>query len=183
MYIMQLRVTTILHHIAYNTAGTQVHHPSDLKSQKRHISSQWATLYDVCCEVLGNYVMMGFQCIVVGHTNGTLQLFLLYNITVTSQWAWWCLKSPASQLFTQPFIHAQIKENIKASPHWLLCMEFSGDRKLFQFDDVIMNTVQCHHNVVSFFPISKKIPHSSSVGARYGVYFVGFILPQSLQWC
>ena len=35
------------------------------------------------------------------------------NITITSQWARWRLKSPASQLFTQPFIQVHIKENIK----------------------------------------------------------------------
>ena len=35
-------------------------------------------------------------------------------IAMTSQWAGWRLKSPASRLFTQPFIRAQIKENIKA---------------------------------------------------------------------
>ena len=33
-------------------------------------------------------------------------------IFVTSLWARWRLKSPASWLFTQPFIQAQIKENI-----------------------------------------------------------------------
>ena len=32
-----------------------------------------------------------------------------------------------SQLFTQPFIQAQIKENIKAPHHWPLCGEFTGD--------------------------------------------------------
>ena len=32
-------------------------------------------------------------------------------ITVTSWWAWWRLKSPASRLFTQSFMQAQIKEN------------------------------------------------------------------------
>ena len=31
-------------------------------------------------------------------------------------------------LFTQPFIQAQIKENIKAPRHWPLCGEFTGDR-------------------------------------------------------
>ena len=31
----------------------------------------------------------------------------------------WRLKSPASPLFTQPFIRAQTKENIKALRHWL----------------------------------------------------------------
>ena len=34
---------------------------------------------------------------------------------------------PASQLFTQPFIHAQIKGNIKAPRHWPLLGEFTGD--------------------------------------------------------
>ena len=38
------------------------------------------------------------------------------------------LKSPASLLFTQPFIRAQIKVNIKAPRHWPLCGEFTGDR-------------------------------------------------------
>ena len=42
-------------------------------------------------------------------------------ITVTSQWARWRLKSPASWVFTQLFIQAQIKENIKAPRHWPLC--------------------------------------------------------------
>ena len=35
-------------------------------------------------------------------------------ITMTSQWVGWRLKSPGSRLFTQPFIRAQIKGNIKA---------------------------------------------------------------------
>ena len=49
-------------------------------------------------------------------------------ITVTSQWARWRLKSPASPLCTQLVIEAQIKENIKAPRHWPLCGEFTGDR-------------------------------------------------------
>ena len=44
---------------------------------------------------------------------------------MTSSWARWRLKSPASPLFTQPFIWAQIKENIKAPRHWPLCGEFT----------------------------------------------------------
>ena len=70
------------------------------------------------------------------------------RIRLTSYWARWRLKSPASSLFTQPFIRAQIKENIKAPRHWPLCEEFTGDRspvnspqkwpltrKMFLFDD------------------------------------------------
>ena len=36
------------------------------------------------------------------------------------------LRSPASRLFTQPFIQTQIKENIKAPRHWPLCGEVTG---------------------------------------------------------
>ena len=43
-----------------------------------------------------------------------------YIITATSKWARWLLKLPASRLFTQPFVQAQIKENIKAPRHWPL---------------------------------------------------------------
>ena len=53
-------------------------------------------------------------------------------------------------MFTQLFGQAQIKENIKALRHWPLSREFTGDRwilrtkgpvsrKMFPFDDVIMN--------------------------------------------
>ena len=49
-------------------------------------------------------------------------------IIVTSLWARWRLKSPASRLFTQAIIQAQIKENIKAPRHWPLWGEFTGDR-------------------------------------------------------
>ena len=52
------------------------------------------------------------------------------SIDKSLQWRhndpWWRLKSPASRLFTQSFIRAQIKENIKASRHWPLCGEFTG---------------------------------------------------------
>ena len=54
-------------------------------------------------------------------------MFLSF-IPVTPQWAQCRLKSPASWLFTQPFIQAQIKETIKASRHWSLCGEFTGHR-------------------------------------------------------
>ena len=52
-------------------------------------------------------------------------------------WARWCPKSPASRLFTQPFIQAQIKENIKAPRHWPLwgkspvTGEFSAQRSSY----------------------------------------------------
>ena len=57
------------------------------------------------------------------------------SITVTSQWARWRLKSPASLLFTWPFIQTQIKENFKAPRHWPLCGKFAGDRWIPRTND------------------------------------------------
>ena len=48
------------------------------------------------------------------------------HFTVTSWWARWRLKSSVSRLFTQPFIQAQINENIIAPRHWPLCGEVTG---------------------------------------------------------
>ena len=66
-------------------------------------------------------------------TNGfslqTWDVFFVVNphiITLTSKWGRWHLKLPASRLFTQRFIQAQITENIKALCHWPLCGEFTG---------------------------------------------------------
>ena len=47
---------------------------------------------------------------------------------VRCPWARWRLKSPASWLFTQPFIQPQIKENIKVPRNCPLWGEFAGDR-------------------------------------------------------
>ena len=50
------------------------------------------------------------------------------NITVTSWWARWRLKLPASRLFAKPFVQAQIEQNIKAPRRWPLWGESTGDR-------------------------------------------------------
>ena len=49
-------------------------------------------------------------------------------ITLTLEWVLWRLRSPASRLFIQPFVQAQIKENIKAPRQWPLCGEFTYDQ-------------------------------------------------------
>ena len=61
---------------------------------------------------------------------------VIVNITVTSQWARWRLKPPASRLFTQSFIQAQIKENrgpVKFPA------QMASNAGMFPFDDVIMS--------------------------------------------
>ena len=50
------------------------------------------------------------------------------DITVTSSWARWRLKSPASRLFAQPFVQAQIKENIKCPRDWPLSSGFTPQK-------------------------------------------------------
>ena len=47
------------------------------------------------------------------------------TIIMMSQWARWRRKSPASRLFTQLFIQAQVNENIKAPRNWPLSEEFT----------------------------------------------------------
>ena len=60
---------------------------------------------------------------------GTYNYKIIQTITVTSQRVRRCLKSPASRLFTEPFVQVQIKGNIKALCHWSLWGEFTGDWK------------------------------------------------------
>ena len=60
----------------------------------------------------------------------------------------WRLKSPASPLFTQPFIQVQIKENTKAPRHWHLWgispanaefpAQMTSNMENVSFDDIIM---------------------------------------------
>ena len=71
-----------------------------------------------------------------------------YIITVTSQWAQWRLKSPASRLFAQPLV--QVQNN--APRNWPLWGEFTSERwcphtktrnaKMFPFGDVIISQIK-----------------------------------------
>ena len=59
--------------------------------------------------------------------HGSVNPLVTEATTVTSYWVRWRLKSPATPLFTHPFIQAKLKENIKAPRPWPLCGEFTGD--------------------------------------------------------
>ena len=84
----------------------------------------------------------------MGNTVSVSESSIQLIITKTSEWARSRLKSPASLLFTQPFIQAQIKENFKAPRHWPLCgnspetgefpAQMASSAKKFPLDDVIM---------------------------------------------
>ena len=87
----------------------------------------------------------------------------IHNITMTSQWTRWRLKSPASPLFTQLFIRAQIKENIKAPGHWPLCVEFTGNRWIPRTNGQLRG--KCFHLMMSsckVFMNSTHLPHSAT---------------------
>ena len=83
---------------------------------------------------------------------------------MTSLWARWRLKSSAFRLFTQPFVQAQIKENIRAPRHWPVWGDVNSPhkwpvtRKRSTFDDVIMvNVKMLTHNAAGIamtFPSS-----------------------------
>ena len=86
---------------------------------------------------------------IILHSAFIVQLRPQKDITVTSQWVPWRLKSPASQLFVQPFVQAHINKNIKALRHWSLWGNPSViggfpshkgrvTQKMFPFDEVIM---------------------------------------------
>ena len=86
-------------------------------------------------------------------------------ITVTSQWARWRLKSPASQLFTQPFIQVQIKENIKVQRHLPLCGEFTGDRLIPRTNGQLRG--KCFHLMTSSWYCCKD-SHGHHMQVSYG---------------
>ena len=70
-------------------------------------------------------------------------------ITMMSWWARWCLKSQASRLFTQPFIQAQIRENITAPRHWPLCGEFTGEFPTQRASNAEIVSIWWRHHVTT----------------------------------
>ena len=78
----------------------------------------------------------------------------------------WRLKTPASRLFTQSFIQALIKENIKAPRHWPLCGKFTGDRWISRTNGQLRG--KCFHLMTSswqtqyFRSITLRGTHASS---------------------
>ena len=78
--------------------------------------------------VTSMYVRQPITHLGVSPKKGLSSILRFMHFTMTSKWARWRLKSPASPLFTQPFIQTHIKENIEAPRHWPWCREFIGDR-------------------------------------------------------
>ena len=104
-------------------------------------------------------------------------------ITLTSQWPRWRLKSPASRLFTQSFIQAQIKENIKAPRHWPLCGEFTGTgefpaRRASNAENV---SIWWRHHVLVVQYLQPQ--ESNFFRKKFNALWAQVIYSVSIQWC
>ena len=75
-------------------------------------------------QLLINYIL---RLVIVLRIKITQSHIQHHSITVTSQCVLRHLKLPASRSFAQPFVQAQIKENIKSRLHWPLWGEFTSD--------------------------------------------------------
>ena len=93
-----------------------------------------------------------------------------------TSWARWCLKSPASRLFTQPFIQDadQSKHQISASLAFVKVIhrwpvnyphKWPVTRKMFPFDDVIMSAE--FYGIVSFVLNCLRLFRNSQVPGKW----------------
>ena len=101
-----------------------------------------------------------------------VKCIVLYRISIRlrSQWAPWRHKLPASRLFNQPFVQAQIKESSKAPRHWIFVrgiqrwpanLPHTGlvTRNIFPFDDVIMQIFHISSPWYSVVPKVARMPY------------------------
>ena len=96
-----------------------------------------------------------------------IEVQLQYCVTVMSQWVWWHLKSPASRLFTQPFIQQADQRKHESSVslafvrgihQWLVNSPHKGPvtQNMFPFDDVIRSGYSCWWWICMLFWISSN---------------------------
>ena len=95
------------------------------------------------------------QFYVSGKRSMQMMRSLVGSRPVIKSWSFdtlqWRPKSPASRLFTQSFIQAQINEHIKVPRHWPLCEEFIGDRWIPRTNGQLRG--KCFHLMTSSWSI------------------------------
>ena len=77
-------------------------------------------------------------------------------------------------MFTQPFIHAQINENIKAPRHWPLCGEFTGEQWIPRTND--QSRGKCFH-----FMTSSWSPSILATGHSIYFYRTPFLIIHEME--
>ena len=93
-------------------------------------------------------------------------------ITVTSWWARWSLKLPASRLFTRPFVQAQIKEKHQSSTPLAFVREFTGNRWNPRTKASIAENWRHHDIGYLFFIFDLRMPLSCLLKCRAILVFV-----------
>ena len=73
--------------------------------------------------VIWDMALESYHCLMwMDHTDSVFQQYHYSDVIMSA------MASQISGVFTQSFVRAQIKENIKALRHWPLTGEFTGDR-------------------------------------------------------
>ena len=115
---------------------------------------------------------------------------------MTSKWARWRLKSPATRLFTQLFIQTQIKKNIKAPLYWPLCGEFTGNWWIpppppppppMASNAENVSISWCHHELYQWLSGWRALLHPNVVAGSWTEQLLYAALPSLLRtssfWC
>ena len=155
---MTYEVSIISHHILSIYLETSCSSPFNMTDEHNHGIS--GTLYPVIIQIFGiSYLIFhsrshGLSTVITYR----LDMYQLHavcpinrHIAVTSIWVRWHLQSPASRLFTQPFIQAAYQGKHQSSAllvfvrgihRWPVHSQHKGPvtRKTFPFDDVTMRT-------------------------------------------
>ena len=99
----------------------------------------------------------------------------------------WRLKSPASRFFTQSFIQAQIKENIKGPRHWPLCGEFigTGEFPAQSASNAENGSIWWRHHVLhisQYITLEQKCAHSCSINVLWIMGQVHCGICETVPW-
>ena len=122
-------------------------------------------------------------------SNGNMcrAIIWLNDITMTSWWGRWRLKSPASRLLTQPFIQSVDQEKHQSSTslaferrihRWPMNYPHKGPvtRKMFPFDDVIMMMDMCDQEVLFLTSIRFQAQVSQNLRQREATYLARYMI-------
>ena len=103
-------------------------------NSKSYIFIQENVFENVVCQMAA--ILSRRQCV---KSDKLYESHVTYYSDVT--WVLWCQKSPATRLFLQPILKADIKENIKAPHYWLFVKRSTGSPRK---GSAMWKAFQCH---------------------------------------